>query len=336
METDFGNCLLNPFCKERVKELIDSFALFSTERKAKREISYNESINTPLMFKGEELELFSVSPLDKEIIDKTYDLLSKFFVKGELVTKAAIVRNLYGLSKKFKPRPKYRLFCVKNSANDIIGARIMEQIPFLDSKTENVLYAVYIALDKRYQGSTGVAKQLYISSLIDAVIEAEKNQKKLRLIVAECSDATENLQNSVGLKRVYFKKEKVLRELNFKQPYMKFDTMTGKPIQKDEGENKEHFMIGIFEKKEISKDDLYNGIVSLFNQYESNKIDLDFCNFKSYSNYKNYFQSLKGDITKEIFDNGELVLMSKKERLIYQLENGDDSVISHKDDEEIS
>jgi hypothetical protein len=336
MKTDFRKASHNLFCKRKIEELIDSFKSVLSVKKAQRDSVYNESIDTPLIFRGEKLELLMVRPTDKEIINQVYDLFSSFFIKGELVSKAAIVRNLYGLSKRFTERPKYRLFCVKNSAGNVIGARIIEQIPFMNSKTENVLYAVYIALDKKYQGSTGIAKQLYISSLIDAVIEAEKDQKKLRLIVAECSDATENLQNSVGLKRVYFKRGIILKELNFKQPYMKFNIMNGNPIEEEGDENKEHFMIGIFEDKEITKEDLFSGIISLFNQYESNRSRLDFHDDQAFLNYKNYFLNLKEDIKREIFEDKELVLFSKKERLLYQLDYGDDSVLSHKDDEEIT
>ncbi len=331
----YEGAMRNLSCKNTIDELLRSLRPFSSQEKALRPEGLGHDINSELFFKNEKLDLIIVSPEDP-IVDQAYTLLTDFFVRGELVSKGALVRKMHGLTKHFEPRAQYRLFIVKNKSK-IVGARIIEQIPHLDKNLsntgKNILYAIYIAVDKKYQGGTGIAKQLYISSLIDSVIEAEKNGKDFDAIVAECSDATENLQNSVGLKRVYFKGKKKLTELNFRQPHLHFNPMTGEPTLPEGEENKEHFMMGLFDKRFITKIDLEDCVRSLLRQYRSNKIRIDFQGDKAFERYNNYFDSLENEILSQIHKSGKLVLLSKQERLLYQLRHGDDSVITHKPEE---
>lgn len=330
----YKDAQINLPCKKTIDELLSSFLPHSKDKAFR--LNDEISINTELLFKSEKLNLSIVDPSDSVTIDKVYDLFSKFFFNGELVSKSGIIRNMHGLSKHFTKRPQYRLFAVKNSANDcdVIGARILEQIPLLDRNLsdtgKNILYAIYIAVDKKYQGCTGIAKQLYISSLIDSVIEAEKIGRTLNAIVAECYDATENLQNSVGLKRVYFKDGIYLTELNFRQPHLSFNTITGNPTEPIGKESKEHFMMGLFSKRSINKKDLENGVRSLVRQYRSNKIGIDFKSEDAFTEYQKYFDEIESSIIEQIHQSGKLITLSRKERTIYQLKYGDNSVITHK------
>lgn len=338
MET-YRNARKNLPCKETVKELMNSF-LSRNEGKALR-LNNGISINTELLFRGEKLKLSIVGPDDFVTIGQAYSLFRKFFVHGELISKSALIRKMNGLTKYLTKRPQYRLFTIKNSENggSVIGARILEQIPMLDKNLldtgKNILYAIYIVVDKRYQGRTGLAKQLYISSLIDAVIKAEEMNRSLDAIVAECSDATETLQNSVGLKRVYFKNGIYLTELNFKQPHLLFNPVTGVPTKPVGKENREHFMMSLFDKRIITKRDLEDGVRSLLRQYRSNKIRIDFKSDDAFAEYEKYFNGLEGNIIGQIQKSGKLVTLSKKERLLYQLRYGDNSIITHKPEREL-
>lgn len=321
---------INLPCRNLAEKLLASL---NTRDKALRPDN-KLTIDTDLLFRGEKLKLFLVDPEDFQTINQAYTLLRKFFVRGDLISQNALIRNMHGYSKHFKERPKYRLFVVKNQGGEIIGVRIMEQIPLVGSMNENILYAIYIALDNRYQGMTGIAKQLYVSSLIDSAIEADKVGKKIVSIVAECSDATENLQNSVGLKRVYFKRGDVLTELNFKQPYLSFNPITGYPTDPVGKENKDHFMISFFDNETISKDDLLDQVISLFVKYESNKIESDFRDERGFINYHKYFLNIEEEIKRQ-FETGDIFLLSKMERIMYQNQYGQNSVISHKKDDDI-
>jgi len=337
MET-YRNARRNLPCKETVRELMNSF-LSRNEGKALR-LNNIISINTDLLFKGEKLKLSIVDPSDFVTIDQAYSLLRKFFIHGELIAKSALVRKMNGLTKYFTKRPQYRLFTIKTeNGGRVIGARILEQIPRLDRNLldtgKNILYAIYIVVDKNYQGQTGLAKQLYISSLIDAVIEAEKMGREIDAIVAECSDATETLQNSVGLKRVYFKNGIHLTELNFRQPHLFFNPVTGIPTKPVGKENKEHFMMSLFDKRDITKKDLEDGVRSLLRQYRSNKIRIDFSSDDAFAEYEKYFNQMEGEIIGQIQKSGKLVTLSKKERLLYQLRYGDNSIITHKPEREL-
>lgn len=330
----YEDAQINLPCKRKIEELISSFLPHSKDKAFR--LNDEISINIELLFKSEKLNLSIIDPSDSTTIDKVYDLFSKFFFSGELVGKNIIVRNMHGLSKHFTKRPQYRLFAVKNSINEseVIGARIMEQIPRFNKNLldtgKNILYAIYIAVDKKYQGCTGIAKQLYISSLIDAVIEAEKIGRVLDSIVAECYDATENLQNSVGLKRVYFKNGIYLTELNYRQPHLSFNTITGNPTEPIGKESKEHFMMGLFSKRSINKKDLEDGVRSLVRQYRSNKIRIDFKSDDAFNKYQKYFSEIESSIIEQIHRSGKLITLSRKERTIYQLKHGYNSVITHK------
>jgi len=330
----------NLSCKETTNELLLNSLLSDDPKKARR-LNSTISIDTELLFKDKRLKLSLVSPDDYFAIGQAYDLFVEFFVQGELIRKEAIVRKMHGLTKHFTKRSQYRLFIVKNPTNSkVIGARIMEQIPCLDSTLSdtgrNILYAIYIAVDKMYQGQTGIAKQLYISSLIDSVIEAEKKGKDFDMIIAECSDATENLQNSVGLKRVYFKNGIYLTELDFKQPYLYFDPMTGRSSQPAGEEKKEHFMLGFFDKKKtINKKDLEDCVRSLIRQYRSNRIILDFENKDAFAEYEKYFDEIERNIIEQIHHSGKLVTLSKKERIMYQFKYGEKSIITNNPEREL-
>jgi len=256
----------------------------------------------------------SIKSKNDPALEELLTLLDKHFKEDTLNSRDAFIAKLEGKTKFGKDRPQYRCFYVRNNEGKMIGLRIAEQFPLEDKEgnetDKNIFYAMYIAIDEEYR-TAGVARELYVSSLIDASQEAEKRNKKLDFIIAECSPRTERLQNVVGLKRVYFKKDGQLTEFKYYQPPMKFDPATGEKLS---GEPAEHLMLCKMTGQEISKEELFNSVRSLYVQYQNGYPREAFENDQAFEKHQMHYQEIYKNISEMIEQGGELVMLTAEER----------------------
>ncbi|MBP6865947.1 MAG: hypothetical protein KBC12_00155 [Candidatus Pacebacteria bacterium] len=261
-------------------------------------------------------DIFSIKAIrsrDDSELGTLLALMDKHFKEDTLNSKEAFIQKMEGKTQFGKERPQYRCFHVKNNEGKMIGLRVSEQFPLFDAKgtetNENIFYAMYIAIDEEYR-SVGLAREMYISSLIDAIEQSEKRRQKLNYIVGECSPRTEELQNAVGLKRVYLKSEGVLKELPYYQPPMKFDGQTGAPLSQEAAE---HIMLFKMDGK-LTKEELFLAIKSLYIQYQNNYPREAFASDEAFEKHQEYFEKVYRELSDEIQNGEEMILLSKQER----------------------
>lgn len=314
------------FCEECLnnsKQNQPSWKIIDAARETSR-VKDRSNLDVECTVIAENDEAFTIGTIkskENENLAEFLAFLDTHFGEDTLNAKETFIRKLEGKTKYEKPRPEYRCFYIKNNEGKIIGIRVSEQFNLegTDGKptNENIFYAMYIALDKEYR-NTGIIRELYVSSLIDANLEAEKRNKKLNFMIAECSPRTEGLQNLFGLKRIYFKKDGVLTEFKYHQPPMKFNIETG---EKDSGEPAEHLMVQKVSEGEFSKEELFLVIKSLYKQYQNGWPREAFETKEAFKKHEEYYEEVYENIKKQINESGELVLMSIDERKQAIVEN---------------
>ena len=238
--------------------------------------AYNFVIPSTLDPEGKfQKESFSIeqirNPSDLRLVD-VLNFLSTHFDPHVLNNVDGFKRKLTGHTSYNTERPAYRCFYVTNKNNEIIGVRVAEQIPIIQDgkikKGGNIFYAMYIVMDPRYRGGNNIPLEMYTASLMDAAEMSYKKNDKVEYLIAECSSLTEKLQNRIGLKRVYLKREDgVVKEVEFFQPAMNFSPEDGTATS---AESAEHFMLYKTNPTALTKEDVYLAISSLVLQYKSN------------------------------------------------------------------
>lgn len=310
---------IQEFCEECLNDSMinqPSWNIIEKLRDASRMQRDKMSINCEVSKDGQNFNIGMIESKQDENIGELLKLLDKHFKEDALNSRDEFILKLEGKTKQGSNRPQYRCFYVKNNEGKMIGIRICEQFPLEDKDgnitNQNIFYAMYIAIDKEYR-RFGIPRELYVSSLIDAAQESEKRGKKLNFIIGECSPRTENLQNAVGLKRVYFKKEGKLTEFKYYQPPMKFNLSTGEKIS---GEPAEHLMICKMNEGELSKEELFNATKSLYVQYQNNYPRTIFESDEAFKKHQDYYSALYANMLEQIEQGGELVLLSAEERIL--------------------
>lgn len=247
-------------------------------------------------------------------LPEIYKFLKENFKQDELSSLETLKQKIDGVDNSGNQRPKYRCFYVEqkfkqNLERKILAVRISETFPMetltKKSTNKNIFYGLYIAVDKDYR-YLGLAKELYISSLLDAVWLSTEEQKEICAILAECTPDSEKLMNSVGLKRIFFEKGNTITELPYYQPALEFDLKTGVNLS---CEVAEHLMLLNLSRGPTNMVILCDIIHSLFNHYEKNYVENDFENLFAYQKYCAYFQNLRRNIFQYIIYSGGCLRM---------------------------
>lgn len=261
-----------------------------------------EELDKNNKFKKKEFTIKQIyKPEDPNLTD-VLDFLSNHFDPNVLNDVEGFKRKLTGVTRYGTERPAYRCFYVTNSEDKIIGVRVAEQIPLVSEgeikQDKNIFYAMYIVMDPQYRGGNNIPVEMYTASLMDASEMSQKNKKKAKYLIAECSSFTERLQNKIGLKRVYLKMpDQKIKEIEFFQPSMNFDSQTGKPTS---SESPEHFMLYKTDKSLLNKGDVYDAIASLILQYKSNHPREYFTNEDAFNAHQAYFEQKLNDIKNQL------------------------------------
>ncbi|MBP9802992.1 MAG: hypothetical protein KBD14_01640 [Candidatus Pacebacteria bacterium] len=238
-------------------------------------------------------------------LEEVFKLLETNFKPEELSGIESFAEKIEGKQMDGSERIKYRCFYVKDNNNKIVAVRISENIPLItENKSkmdENIFYGLYIVVDEKYR-SSGLARELYISALIDAMTESQKQNKSLKYLLAECTPSSENLMNSIGLEKIFLKNNNTWKEFEYYQPALDFDNITGHPTK---GEFPEHIMVANLED-EINKENFYDIIASLLNQYKNSYSRKDFANDEAFITYQNYYNNLYNDISRQLEESSEL------------------------------
>jgi len=95
----------------------------------------------------------------------------------------------------------------------------------------------------------GIAREAYISAIMQVATESEQEGKELLLAGGEATYTSEEFWNSVGWKRVYAERDdapRLYEEIRYVQPALDYDLATG-DVAEGANSKPEHLMLDIFE-----------------------------------------------------------------------------------------
>ena len=206
-----------------------------------------ESPNTAIEIEGKKFTIERIEDGDSPDVPKVLELFYVGFDAAEVETEESFKNSIEGRTEFGTPVTPYIIFAVKDEEGKIISAFGGTLLDFEgsdnQSEKECALQVWYIVSDKTIR-QNGIARELYISGLMQAVQEADAQNKKLTFAIGECASTAEVFWNKVGWKRIYLEKgnKRTYEELRYIQPPMRWNTETGE-IAEDTHEVAQHFMI---------------------------------------------------------------------------------------------
>ena len=263
---------------------------------------------------GEPFEVKIIEDRNSSEFNDVLSLLKKTFGKeiidSDEILKAAVDgKSLWGT-----PRDKYNVVSVFNENKELSASCIGSVLNIKNLENNNtdemIFFVAYMATNPDLKKS-GLARETYISSLMNAAKIAKENNKKLNFSAGECTSSSEHFWNNMGKKRIYIKLEKEFKELSYISPAINFDKETGNVLP-DNIETPLHLMIDSFDKKEINKDkikNIYETIVSS-EMWPREAFSGD----EAYKKYLQYLQNLKNKFIESLDLKGELVLLDVEEK----------------------
>lgn len=304
--------ILNKPLLNRINELCD-----------KSHYSYPEQRGVNCSIENDEGKLFEVKVIEDSNSPEFNDvmkLLKETFGDGQIDSDEILRAAVNGKSPWGTSRDKYRVVSIFDENKELSAACIgsVLNIKNLDKVPTNemIYYVVYMATNPNLKKS-GLAREAYISSLMDAAKIAKENNKNLIFSTGECTPTSERFWNNMGENRIYIKSDKEYKELLYTLPALNFNKDTGE-IASNSVETPLHMMIDSFGDGKINKEkirNIYETIVS------SEMWPMEaFSNNEAYEKYKEYIQSLKNKFIESLDSQGDLVVLSAEEKESVQKE----------------
>lgn len=283
----------------------------------KSQYSYPQERGVNCSIENNEGKLFEVKVIENSNSPEFNDvifLLKETFGEGQKDSVEILKTAIDGKSPWGTLRDKYRIISIFDENKELsaacVGSVLNAKNSEKDSSNEMIYYVAYIATNPNLKKS-GLAREAYISSLMDAAKIAKENNKNLTFSTGECTPTSEHFWNSMGEKRIYIKSNGGYKELSYILPALNFNKDTGS-ITPNSVETPLHLMIDSFDGEKISKEKIkivYETIVS--SEMWPREA---FSNNEAYENYSQYIQNLKNKFIETLDSEGELVLLSAEEK----------------------
>jgi hypothetical protein len=221
-----------------------------------------------LEFKGEIFEIEALTDKNDPRLSEVQSLLEEVFLSEEVDSEEILRGAIDGITPfGTKNEARYKFYVISDSEKKIVstfGCVQLDISKYDEISTKETVLLVGYAATKEGIRQKGLAKEGYISALIDGAMEAEARGKRLAFAAGDCVYSSEEFWNKIGWKRAYVKiSEKEFIEIPFLQPAFEFDQKTGE-IAKGAGVTAEHFMIDYFGKKSPSKAQVASSIKVFF------------------------------------------------------------------------
>lgn len=240
-------------------------------------------------------------------IAQGYELLCENLSKAEVEPLNRLTRNVRGV--RLCDRPTcYRLFLAINE-DGLVVAVYAGSLMDLDHR-----HAVFIgtyAATRHCHARRGLMRELFISGLMQAVMDADELGEELALIIGDCTQSSEHMWNAVGRKRLCMQTSVGVKEVDFLQPAIRFNLDTGLPADGLEPV-KEHLMVRSL-GPEITKR-LIIQAVGAYYRWCGKRPPQDFASLGAYHQYRAHFDGLLMQFKEALCAGGELVLYSAAER----------------------
>ena len=214
---------------------------------------------------------------------------------------------------------KYRIHVIKNSEGEVVSTVTGGLLDLLDNEnnpTGKKMFMVAYAVTDPQARQGGLAREAYISAIMDAAKSARSEGKELAFAAGECTYTSERFWNNVGWKRVYgatsLEDKKAYTELKYVQPALDFDETTGKPAE-DAGEAPEHLMIDSFGRMPPTKEEILQTIQAFYrwcNRWPPEAFE----NEEAYEKHQEYVSVIEEQFKKQLAESGQLIYLDQSSR----------------------
>ncbi|HCC59898.1 MAG: hypothetical protein A2402_00715 [Candidatus Staskawiczbacteria bacterium RIFOXYC1_FULL_37_43] len=218
------------------------------------------SANCEIESEGKKFRIEVIEDGKDPALSEVQELLEKTFSEEEVDSEEILRSSVDGVTPWDTEDTNYRIVTVRDEKGKLVsvfgGAPLDCQNEKGEPTGEQVYYVGYAA-SARGSRKKGLAREAYISALIDATKRAGEESKQLKFAMGECTHTSEKFWNNVGWKRIYAQTgdKKQYTELPYIQPALDFDEKTGE-IAEGASECPEHLMIDSFGRMPPSKEDV--------------------------------------------------------------------------------
>lgn len=262
---------------------------------------------------GEEFEIEKIEDSNDPKLKDVILLLKETFGKEEVDSDEVLMAAIDGKSAWGTLRDKYNIVTIcdkeKNLMATCVGSVLNKNISETSLIDGMFYYVAYIATNPSIKKS-GLAREAYISSLIDAEKIAQDNNNKLNFSVGECSSSSEHFWNNVGEKRIYIKKDMEYKELPYVLPAITFNLETGDPAVNNVAIPL-HMMLDSFSDEKITTKTIKNIYEIIFASQKKPKEA--FTSDEAYEKYRQYIVDIKKRFADFLESEGEIAFLDAKE-----------------------
>lgn len=244
-------------------------------------------------------------------------LFEDTFGEEEVDTEDLLRTSVDGVTPWGTEDSRYRIITVRDEEGKLVATISGATLDMLDeagAPTGEATYFVGYAVTNPNARQGGIAREAYVSALMDAAIEAESRGVRLKFAIGECTYTSEKFWNNIRWKRVYSQTgdKKEYTELKYVQPALAFDEDTGE-IAEDAGEVPEHLMIDGLGPETPSKEDIERAYLAIMH-FNTDWPEEAFSNKDAHTKHHKYLGEIKSNFKKFIDKNGQLIFLDIKDR----------------------
>ena len=265
---------------------------------------------------GMKFELQLVQAEDEKTVQEVQQLMEETFGKEEVDPIEVLREAIKGTpSVGSEDVTRYRIYVARDENGIIQSLYAGGLVDMNDAQGkplgEKMFMAAY-GVTREESRKRGIARELYVSSMMQAAADAYADGKKLSMIISECTSTSEKAWNAIGRRRAYVQTgANDWTELKYVQPPLDWDPDTGMPAE-DAGNAAEHIMMQPFDG-DMTKERLSSALDAIYrwNNYRSEKF---FHNPEAQKAHFAYIQAIQKQFDSELNAGGELKLLSASER----------------------
>lgn len=279
--------------------------------------SNNDSPSCTLDFEGKKYLIEHVESGESPTLSEVQDLCIRTFGEEEVDSEEILRQAVTGVEFGIPSEVKYKVFAVRDPDGRVVCTVAGGNLDLRDASGsptgETILMIAYAVTDKDVKQS-GLAREAYISALMDCAAEAEKMGKKFVMAAGECTYTSEKFWNKLGWKRPYIESgnKQTYTELKYVQPALDFVKKTGLP-KKGAGEAAEHLMVRPMNGRTPSKEAVMNTVKAFYrwcNRWEEEI----FVSKKAYQTHKSYVDALESAFQRDLSAGRQLIFLDKANR----------------------
>src|SRR3989344_376183 len=272
-----------------------------------------ESATTQIEIEGKKFQIESIEDRESPALAEVQKLLIDTFgeeeVDPEEILRSAVAgETAWGTT----DETKYKVYLIRNEQGEAVTAFAGGHLDLhgADNRpTGETMFMVACAGTAQNARQGGLAREAYISAVMDAALEAQQNGKQLKFAAGECTFTSEKFWNSVGWKRAYAQSgdKKTYEELRYIQPALDFDEKTGEPAE-DAGAVAEHFMVDSFGAETPDKNQIMQTIDAFYrwcNKWPRAAFESD----EAFQKQNAYVAQIEEEFKNQLESSGQLIIL---------------------------